>query len=48
MFEAVKRVTATTDDDWTITHKSSEERWREGYAAVLNGNFGQFPKMLYS
>lgn len=48
MFEVVKRVTATTNDDWTITYECSEERWRDGHAAVLNGNFGQFPKMLYS
>jgi hypothetical protein len=48
MFEAVKRVTSTADDDWTITYESSEERWKDGYAAVMNGNFGQFTKMLYS
>ena len=48
MFEAVKRVTGTTDDDWTITHESSEQRWKDGFAAVIGGNFGQFTKMLYS
>jgi hypothetical protein len=48
MFKAVKRVTRTSDDDWTITHESSEERWKDGFAAVMKGNFGQFTKMLYS
>lgn len=48
MFEAVKRVTSTTTDDWTITHESAEERWKDGHAAVMKGNFGQFTKMLYS
>jgi hypothetical protein len=48
MFESVKRVTSTTDADWTITHESAEERWKHGYAAVLQGNFGAFTKMLYS
>jgi hypothetical protein len=48
MFEAVKRLTSTTDDDWTITHESSEQRWKDGYAAVMKGNIGRFTKMLYS
>jgi len=48
MFEAVKRVTRTSNDDWTITHESSEERWKDSFAAVMKGNFGQFTKMLYS
>jgi hypothetical protein len=48
MFESVKRVTRTSDEDWNITHESSEERWKDGFAAVMKGNFGQFTKMLYS
>lgn len=48
MFESVKRVTGTTDADWTITYESSEERWKEGHAAVSQGNFGAFAKQLYS
>ncbi|KAK3319179.1 hypothetical protein B0H66DRAFT_558915 [Apodospora peruviana] len=48
MFEAVKRVTGTTDADWTITRESAEQRWKEGMAEVQKGNFAAFTKMLYS
>lgn len=48
MFESVKRVTGTTDADWAITRESAEQRWKEGFEAVKQGNFGAFPKMLYS
>ncbi|KAK4122071.1 NAD(P)-binding protein [Parathielavia appendiculata] len=48
MFESVKRVTKTTDADWTITHESSEQRWKDGMAEVMSGNFKAFTKMLYS
>ncbi|KAH8432472.1 uncharacterized protein LDX57_010107 [Aspergillus melleus] len=48
MFESVKRVTGTTDADWKITHESSEERWKEAHAAVMQGNFAGFAKQLYS
>ncbi len=48
MFESVKRVTNTIDADWTITHDSAEQRWKDGHAAVVQGNFGAFTKQLYS
>ncbi|KAF2637337.1 NAD(P)-binding protein [Massarina eburnea CBS 473.64] len=48
MFESVKRVTGTTDTDWTITHDSAEQRWKDSNALVLKGDFGAFTKMLYS
>lgn len=48
MFESVKRATGTTDADWTITHESAKERWEDGTAELLKGNFGAFTKMLYS
>ena len=48
MFLVVKRVTGTTDSDWTITHESAEQRWKDGHAAVQQGNWGAFTKMLYS
>ena len=48
MFESVKRVTKTTDADWTINHESSEQRWKDGTATLKQGNFGTFTKMLYS
>jgi hypothetical protein len=48
MLESVKRVTGTTDADWTITHESAEQRWQDGQAALQQGNMKAFPKMLYS
>ncbi|KAK0657943.1 hypothetical protein B0T16DRAFT_317078 [Cercophora newfieldiana] len=48
MFKSVKRVTGTTDADWTITHESAKQRWEEGKVELLKGNFGAFVKTLYS
>lgn len=48
MFESVKRVTGTTDADWSITHESAEQRWKDGQAAIKHGDFSAFAKMLYS
>ena len=48
MFESVKRVTGTTDADWTITHESAEQRWKDGRAALQQGNMKAFTEMLYS
>lgn len=48
MFKSVKRVTGTTDVDWTITHESAEQRWKDGQAALQQGNMKAFTKMLYS
>ncbi|KFY22352.1 hypothetical protein V491_02826 [Pseudogymnoascus sp. VKM F-3775] len=48
MFEAVKRVTKTTDADWTITHDSAEDRWKDSQTELKKGNWGAFTKMLYS
>ncbi len=48
MFDSVKRVTGTTDTDWTITHESAEQRWKDGQAALQHGNMKAFTKMLYS
>jgi hypothetical protein len=48
MWESVKRVTGTVDADWTITHESAAQRWKESRVAVERGDFGSFPRMLYS
>lgn len=48
MFESVKHVTRTTDTDWTITHESAEQRWKDSKAALQQGNMNAFTKMLYS
>ncbi|KAL4778868.1 hypothetical protein BJX76DRAFT_365873 [Aspergillus varians] len=48
MFASVKRVTGTTDDDWTITHESVAARFREGQEGLKVHNWKVFTKMLYS
>ncbi|OBT55486.1 hypothetical protein VE04_05134 [Pseudogymnoascus sp. 24MN13] len=48
MFESVKRVTGTTDADWTVTHEDSKKRYEDGLAQVKSGNMAGFAKLLYS
>lgn len=48
MFESVKRVTGTTDADWTITRDSSEQRWKDSVAGLQKGDWKLYTKMLYS
>ena len=48
MFDSVKRVTRTSDKDWTISREVSEQRFQEATAELQKHNFGQFTKMLYS
>ncbi len=48
MYESAKRVTRTTDADWTITHESSQAGFEESKAKVKAGDFSAFTKMLYS
>jgi hypothetical protein len=48
MFESVKRVTGTTDEDWTIERKNTEATWKEGFEQVKAGNHAGWMKMGYS
>lgn len=48
MFESVKRVTGTTDTDWTITQEDTKKRYEDGLAQVKVGNMAGFSKMLYA
>ncbi|KAJ0421456.1 NAD(P)-binding protein [Aspergillus carlsbadensis] len=48
MFESVKRVTGTTDADWTITHEDTNKRYADGLAQVQKGNMAGFSKLLYA
>lgn len=48
IFESVKRVTGTTDADWTVTHEPTKKRYEEGLALVKVGNMSGFSKMLYA
>ncbi|KAJ6788690.1 hypothetical protein PWT90_07150 [Aphanocladium album] len=48
MFASVKRVTGTTDADWTVTREPAAQRYQEGLALVKQGNMAGFGKMLYA
>ncbi|KAJ5445872.1 hypothetical protein N7491_001954 [Penicillium cf. griseofulvum] len=48
MFESVKRVTKTTDADWTISQVSVAESFKEGQEGMKVHNWKVFVKMLYS
>lgn len=48
MFESVKRVTGTTEADWTVTHEASRKRYEDGLAQVKGGNMAGFSKLLYA
>ncbi|KAL4913635.1 hypothetical protein BDW62DRAFT_205407 [Aspergillus aurantiobrunneus] len=48
IFDSVKRVTGTTDADWTVTHEATRKRYEDGLAQVKGGNMAGFGKMLYA
>ena len=48
MFESVKRVTATSNADWSIAHEVTKQRYEQGLALVKQGNMSGFGKLLYS
>ncbi|CRG91944.1 isoflavone reductase family protein (CipA), putative [Talaromyces islandicus] len=48
IFESVKRVTGTSDTDWTITCEDTKKRYEDGLALVKRGNMSGFSKMLYA
>lgn len=50
MFESVKRITNTTDKDWTIKHEPAKERWEAGVKEFDGGkgNRRGFGKLLYA
>ncbi|KAM0288992.1 hypothetical protein ACHAO9_006501 [Fusarium lateritium] len=48
IFESVKRVTKTSDADWTVTRESTKKRYEDGLAQVKTGNMSGFPKLLFA
>ncbi|KAJ3526379.1 hypothetical protein NM208_g11220 [Fusarium decemcellulare] len=48
LFDSVKRVTETSDKDWTFNKTTAEERYAEGQKEVAAGNMRGFTKVLYS
>lgn len=47
MFQSVKRVTGTTNADWTIAHEDTKQRYEQGMVLVKQGNMSGFEKLLY-
>ncbi|KAM0344771.1 hypothetical protein ACHAPU_007144 [Fusarium lateritium] len=45
---SVKRVTGTTNSDWTVTRESTSKRYEDGLAQVRAGNMAGFSKLLYA
>lgn len=48
IFKSVKRVTGTSDADWTITREPTRKRYEEGMALVKAGDMMGFSKLLYA
>lgn len=48
MFESVKRVTGTTDADWTISYENSEERYKKAVQDLHGGDRNGFIRLLYT
>lgn len=48
MFESVKRVTGTQDEDWTITKEPSGPRYEGAVADMMKGNMSGFARQLYT
>lgn len=48
MFESVKRVTSTSDNDWKINYQPTKERYEEGISEYQGGSQLGFAKLLYA
>ncbi len=48
IFESVKRVTGTTDKDWTVTREDSKERYKKGQEDFAKGDQSGFARLLYT
>lgn len=48
MFESLKRVTGTTDSDWTIGEENPRERWQDGVDTWAEGEYLGLVKSMYT
>jgi hypothetical protein len=48
MFDSVRRVTGTKENDWEISYEASKERYESALEGVKKGDQSQFAKLLYS
>lgn len=46
IFESVKRVTGTTNADWTLSHEGTKKRYEDGLAQVKGGNMTGFSNVV--
>jgi hypothetical protein len=48
MFDSVLRVTGTKEEDWTISHEDSRERYAGGVKAMQSGDMRGFARAMYT
>lgn len=48
MFESVKRVTGTTEDEWNMTYEPAKQRYNNACEDLKNGNRVAFARKLYT
>jgi hypothetical protein len=48
VFKSVKRVTKTADEDWTVTHENTKQRYQEGLEGAKQGSAVGWMKIGYS
>lgn len=48
MFESVKRVTGTTDDEWDVTSESAKQRYGDACESMKTGDRAAFGRKLYT
>lgn len=48
MLESVKRVTGTTDTDWTITSEDSRTRWQSAMGDLKGGDRSAYIRIMYT
>ncbi|KAH6669188.1 CipA protein [Plectosphaerella plurivora] len=48
MLKSVQRVTGTSDDDWSVSHRPSLDRYTEGGKDLEQGNMAGFYKQMYA
>ena len=48
MFESIKRVTGTTDNDWKISHEEHVERFERAKALLASGERRAVGMMMYT
>jgi hypothetical protein len=48
MLDSIHRVTGSTDRDWEIKYETSEQRYKDGFLELQNGQFTGYAKAMYA